>query len=700
MANNLYIASLEANSGKLVVTLGVMEILSRRIGKLGFFRTISPLPADEDSHIQLFAQRYNLQLTPEEMLGATHHEAKELVAAGKEKKLFRQLVTRFKQAEEKCDFILCEGPDITKLSDAFDYGISIRIARELGTPALYVTSGYQKSCKEIINDLEIGVKTFQRLSCPMLAIIVNRVRLEDMNEVEHNLARSTAKSTPAYLLPELESLSKPTINEITTNLNATYFSGNQQRIHRVVRNIKVAAMGPANFINFLEKDDLVITPGDRADIIFTTMSAIYSTNYPSAGGILLTGNITPSDSVKKLLDGFQEMVIPIYMVKEDTFTTAMSAAAVTGRITPDNERKIARALGMFETNVDTLELEEKIRLTPSDIVSPLMFEYSLFQRAKRAKKHIVLPEGDDERILQAAEILGLRDIVRITIIGEEEKIKTKAAALGLKLENIQIINHHTSKYREEFARTYFELRKHKGITLEMAIDTMSDVNYFATMMVYRKIADGMVSGATHTTANTIRPAFQIIRTRPDSLLVSSIFFMCMNTRVLVYGDCAINPNPDAQALADIAINSAQTASKFGIEPVIAMLSYSSGQSGTGEDVDKVRTAVQIAQEKRPDLEIDGPIQYDAAIDESVGRKKMPNSRVAGRATIFIFPDLNTGNNTYKAVQRASGAVAIGPILQGLKQPVNDLSRGCTVADIINTVAITAIQADKTSHNSE
>jgi phosphate acetyltransferase len=694
MAGNLYIASLEANSGKLVVTLGIMEMLSRRVGRLGFFRTISPLPAKDDTHVQLFSKRYSLSLEPSHMIGLTNEEVKGLIGAGKERKMFRELVNRFKQAEEQCDFLLCEGPDITHLSDAFDYDISIRIARELGTPSLYVSSGYNKSKKAIVNNVKVAKKTFSQLCCPLLAVIVNRVNRKIIDQVETALTAECGTSVQISLLPEMESLSKPTMGEIVESLQAKYFSGTVEGLHRTVRNIKVAAMEPANFLNFLAKDDLIITPGDRADIIFATTIAIASANYPSAVGIILSGGLEPAESVKKILSGLDDLAIPIYTVKSDTFHTAMDAAAVLGEIRAGNERKIARATGMFESHVDTGEMEEKIRLTPSSIVSPLMFEYSLFQRARQSRKHIVLPEGGDDRILQAAELLCLRDIVKLTILGDEGKIRTRASALGLRLAGVEFIDPHTSQLRDKFAGIYFKLRKHKRITIDMARDSMADVSYFGTMMVYTDMVDGMVSGVSHTTAHTIRPAFQIIRTLPDALIVSSVFFMCMATRVLVYGDCAINPNPNSEQLADIAINAADTAKQFGVEPVVAMLSYSSGSSGSGDDVEIVRGAVEIAKQRRPALELDGPIQYDAAIDADVARKKMPGSKVAGRATVFIFPDLNTGNNTYKAVQRASGAIAIGPILQGLKKPVNDLSRGCTVPDIINTVAITAIQAEK------
>lgn len=696
MVESLYIASLEANSGKLVITLGIMEMLSRRIDRLGFFRSISPVPAGEDRHIQLLSSRFHFSQQPHEMIGVTHDQARARIAAGEERRLFREIVANFKKAQGQCDFLLCEGPDITHLSDAFNYDISIRIARELGTPAIYVSSGFEKSVDELLENIQVAEKTFRHLQCPLLAVLVNRVNPVILDRAEEELRSHCQTDIPIDLLPEVESLGNPTMEEIVEELHGVWFSGPREGLKRGVRNIKVAAMGPANFLDYIEKDDLIITPGDRSDIILTTISAIASKNYPSPVGMLLSGNLIPAPSVVQLLEGIGELAIPIYRVAGDTYRTAMESAAVQGKMRPDYERKIAQALGMFEAHVDIPVLEEKIRVTASTTMSPLMFEYSLFERARQEHKHIVLPEGDDDRILQAAEILRLRDVVELTILGSESRLRARAASLGLKLENVSFIDPLTSSLHDEFTETFFELRKHKGITMDMASDTMRDVSYFGTMMVYKDMADGMVSGAAHTTAHTIRPAFQFIGTPPDVLLVSSVFLMCMQTRVLVYGDCAVNPNPDSEQLAEIAISSAKTAQLFGIEPVVAMLSYSSGVSGSGMDVDLVRKGVEIARRRRPDLMLDGPIQYDAAIDATVGRKKMPDSEVAGKATVFIFPDLNTGNNTYKAVQRSFGTVAIGPVLQGLKKPVNDLSRGCLVPDIINTVAITAIQAQEAS----
>jgi phosphate acetyltransferase len=369
-------------------------------------------------------------------------------------------------------------------------------------------------------------------------------------------------------------------------------------------------------------------------------------------------------------------------------------SSLEGTLVPENSRKIAAALGIMEARVNFAELHKHLSTSRPIRVTPLMFEYDLVQRAKGDRRHIVLPEGAEERILRAAEILLLREVVDLTLLGNPDEIRQKIGDLGLRLDRANIVDPLKSERRELYAETYYELRKHKGISQQMAFDVVSDVSYFGTMMVHHGEADGMVSGSIHTTQHTIRPAFEIIKTKPGCSIVSSVFFMCLVDRVLVFGDCAVNPDPRAEELADIAISSAETALMFGVEPRVAMLSYSTGESGKGSEVDKVREATQIAKGLRPDLKIEGPLQYDAAVDETVARLKAPGSDVAGHATVFIFPDLNTGNNTYKAVQRSANAVAVGPVLQGLNKPVNDLSRGCTVTDIVNTVAITAIQAQE------
>jgi phosphate acetyltransferase len=693
MADSLYIANLEKESGKLVVTLGFMELLSRRIERVGFFRPITPGDGTGDNDISLMKQRYNLGLEYEEMAGISHDSARALIAGGEERLLFREIVRKYSEVRKKCDFLLCEGPTIVSMSEAFDYDISIRIARELGTPTVHVANGRHCTTAEILENIKVAEKIYEQYQCPLLAIFVNRIDPDLLATVETEIRRiHQGKSYRIDLLPEMAGFSMPTMEEITASLGARHFSGPKTGLQRDVHSIKVAAMSPANFIDFIEEDDLIITPGDRPDIIFATLGAIASRNYPTPAGMLLSGNFVPSPSMVRLLEGIDDLALPIYLMPGDTYRAALRAGEIRGTLRPHNEQKIARALGVFESHVDTLGLEQQVIETESTTMSPLMFEYSLFQRARGDRKHIVLPEGSEERILRAAEILRSREVVDLTLLGEEKSIRNRAATLGLKLQDVAIIDPKTSPLRDEFIENFFQLRRHKGFTRDYARDAINDVSYFGTMMVATGKADGMVSGAVHTTQHTIRPAFQIIRTRPDVLVVSSVFFMCLDTRVLVYGDCAVNPNPNSEELAEIAIRSAETAAMFHIEPIVAMLSYSSGTSGQGEDVERVRRAVLLARQRRPDLKIDGPIQYDAAIDVSVAQEKMPGSEVAGRASVFIFPDLNTGNNTYKAVQRSSGAVAIGPILQGLNKPVNDLSRGCLVPDIVNTVAITAIQA--------
>jgi phosphate acetyltransferase len=427
-------------------------------------------------------------------------------------------------------------------------------------------------------------------------------------------------------------------------------------------------------------------------VIAGTLLARSASTFDNIAALMLTGGFPLHPNIERLLDGLGELNLPILSVASDTWTTAQRVAAVPAIMRPGNQRKIETALGVFEQHVDTAVLEERIEVARTARVTPLMFEYELLQRARADRKRIVLPEGEDERILRATEVLLRRNVVDLTLLGDLDIVRAKADSLGVDLGPVQLLDPGEAELAEDFAQEYLQLRAHKGITLEFARESMLDVSYFGTMLVHRGLADGMVSGAAHTTQHTIRPSFEIIKTKPGVSIVSSVFFMALSDRVLVYGDCAVNPEPDAEGLADIAISSAETAAAFGIEPKIAMLSYSTGESGKGRAVERVREATALVRARRPDLEVEGPIQYDAAIDAGVGAAKLPGSTVAGHATVFIFPDLNTGNNTYKAVQRSSGAVAIGPVLQGLNKPVNDLSRGCLVDDIVNTVTITAVQA--------
>jgi phosphate acetyltransferase len=617
-----------------------------------------------------------------------------MIAEGQYNELLKSIVSKYKELESTCPFVLCEGTDYTGVSSAFEFDFNADVANNLGAPVLVVVSGFGKSTDEVVDSVRVARESFGGHGCTLAATVINRVEAEKVESIAAEVRGLKAEGEPIHLLPEEPTLAKPTVGEIARALNAKILEGEPNELNREVLDFKVAAMNLPNFLDYVVEGALVITPGDRSDVILGSLATTFSETYPNIAGLLLTGGLIPEPQVLRLIEGAKKTVTPIISVDTDTYTTAMHVSAVPAVITPDNERKIAAALGLFESRVDLEELGDRITGVRSVRVTPIMFEYQLIERAKSKRQHIVLPEGEEERILRASEVLLRRQVCDLTLLGDEKLIQQNTASLGLNLKGVNIVDPVQCEWLADFAKTYYELRKHKGISEEMAADAMTDVSYFGTMMVHKGIADGMVSGAVHTTAHTIRPGFEIIKTKPGCSIVSSVFLMCLADRVLVYGDCAVNPNPNAEQLADIAISSAETASMFGIEPRIAMLSYSTGESGKGEAVESVRTATVIAKERRPDLKIEGPIQYDAAVDASVARTKLPESEVAGQATVFIFPDLNTGNNTYKAVQRSANAVAIGPVLQGLNKPVNDLSRGALVADIVNTVAITAIQAQE------
>jgi phosphate acetyltransferase len=453
-------------------------------------------------------------------------------------------------------------------------------------------------------------------------------------------------------------------------------------------------MSLPNVLDRLTEGVTVIAPGDRtAGLVPGLLAAHEAANFPSLSGVVLTGGFSLPDSVRRLLEGVASP-LPIVVTKADTLPTALHLSAVRGEITPTATSKIQTALGMFSSSVDTSALLDRLNVTRSVAVTPLMFQAQLIERARSDRRTIVLPEGNDDRILRAADIVARRGAADLVVLGAEDAVRARAAALGLDLAAVRIVDPSDPELIEEFAAEYTRIRAHKGMTLDRARDVVHDVSYFGTLMVNSGRADGMVSGAVHTTAHTIRPAFEIIKTQPGVSIVSSVFFMLLADRVLVYGDCAVNPDPDATQLADIAVSSAATAARFGVDPVVAMLSYSTGESGSGRDVDKVREAAALAQAKAAGIPVEGPMQYDAAADPDVAALKMPGSAVAGHATVFVVPDLNTGNNLYKAVQRSAGAVAVGPVLQGLRKPVNDLSRGALVQDIVNTVVITAIQAQE------
>ncbi len=693
MANSLYIAGIEPGSGKSLAALGIMEMLSRRVRQIGYFRPLILSKDKPDNNIELFRRRYDLAAAYDDMYACAHDEAQKMAAEGSIEQLLKRIVKQYKQLEGQNKFVVCEGTDFSGVSSAFEFEFNAEVAVNLGSPVLLLVNGRAKSTDAITGVVDLAHEAFEDKGCSIAATIVNRVAPEQRETVAARFADRAGETGPVFVLPEIDVLGKPTVKEIAEALQAEIIQGTPEGLFRTVQDFKVAAMNLPYFLDHAGDGDLVIVPGDRADVILASMAAAVSDTASNVAGLLLTGNQAPAPQVVRLVEGFRTSPsIPVISVAANTFTAAMQASKVLPVVTPGDDRKIAAALGGFEAHVDLKQLEERIQVVRSARVTPIMFEYALIARAKADRRHIVLPEGEEERILQAAEILLQRGVVDLTLLGDAEAIQTKIGQLGLHLEGVNIIDPATAEQRKAFAATYYEMRKHKGVSEEMAMDTVADVSYFGTLMVEAGQADGMVSGAVHTTGDTIRPALQIIKTPPGASLVSSVFLMCLADRVLVYGDCAVNPNPNAEQLAEIAISSAATAQAFGVAPRVAMCSYSTGASGKGEDVDKVREATAIAREKAPELKIEGPIQYDAAVDAGVAKTKLPDSEVAGQATVFIFPDLNTGNNLYKAVQRSANAVAIGPVLQGLNKPVNDLSRGCKITDIFNTVAITAVQA--------
>lgn len=690
---SLYISSLAPAAGSLIVAMGIMELLKSRLGRVAFFRPVILDGSGADKDINFMLEYYALGMEYKDAYGYTVHEVESLIAENKFNHVLENLIDKLKILESQYDFVLIEGLNQSNFSQALDFDINLSIAKNLSSPFIGVLKGKNKSVKEVMDEILIEAEAIKGAGCQHFATFVNRLGEDEAEELKALSKQDALQCAPLYFLPEVPELDTPTVAEIKKALGCMHIYGEEKDLRRVVKQSKIAAMKLDNFLEYIEDGDLVITSGDRSDIIVGCLSTVFSNNYPNISGILLTAGMMPHKSINKLVAGFKDLSIPILSVEDGTFNTAVNVAKVPATITPQSVRKIALAMGLFSSNVNITEIEKCIDTeSATSAITPIMFEYALFERARRDRKKIVLPESNDERILRATEILLRRDVADIILLGVEEDVRQKSASLGLDISKATIIDPLTSPLMDEFVNSFYEMRKAKGLALDVARDSMMMKNYFGTMMVYLGHADGMVSGAIHTTQETIRPALQIIKTKPGISIVSSLFFMCLDTRVLVYGDCAVNQDPNAEELAQIAISSADTAKMFGIEPKIAMLSYSTGDSGKGEEVEKVRLATKIVKETRPDLLVEGPIQYDAAIDPSVAKTKLPNSQVAGKATIFIFPDLNTGNNTYKAVQRSSGAVAIGPVLQGLRKPVNDLSRGCLVPDIVNTVAITAIQA--------
>jgi len=683
-ASSIYIAATEGDTGKSAIALGILHRLAATVARVGVFRPITRVGGeDRDYILDLLLAQTTASLPYERCIGVTYQQLHSDRDAA-----IDEIVERYHAMASECDAVVIVGSDYTDVASPAELNVNARIAVNLGAPVLLVVRAKGRTTEQVADVAEVCLAELAAQRAHTAAVVANRCEPSQLGAVAEAL-RAFAPQT--YVLPDEPLLAAPTVADLQQAVNGTLVSGDTALMGREVMGVVVAGMTAEHVLERLSDAVVVITPGDRSDVVLAVASAHGAEGFPSLSCMILNGGFQLHLSIAALVSGLR-LRLPIIATVLGTFETAGAVAAIRGRVTVDSQRKIDIALELMEHHVDLGDLLAQLAIPIPRVTTPQMFTYQLRERARSDRKHIVLAEGDDDRILKSAGRVLQRGIADLTILGDELQVRLRATELGVDLADAAVIDPRTSELCDQFADQYAELRKHKGVTVEQAREIMHDVSYFGTMLVYNSHVDGMVSGVAHTTAHTVRPAFEIIGTAPDISIVSSIFLMCLPDRVLAYGDCAIVRDPTVDQLADIAISSAHTAAQFGIEPRVAMLSYSTGESGTGADVDKVREATALVRTRAPQLLVEGPIQYDAAVEPSVAATKMRDSALAGQATVLIFPDLNTGNNTYKAVQRSAGAIAIGPVLQGLNKPVNDLSRGARVEDIVNTVAITAIQA--------
>ncbi|WP_298229633.1 phosphate acetyltransferase [Gryllotalpicola sp.] len=703
---SIYVASAEGSTGKSTVAFGVLRALTRQVQRVGVFRPIARSSDGQDYVVQLLIENQTAGLTYDEVIGITYDDVQ-----GDPDVALGRIIERYKAVEAKCDAVVVVGSDYTGVSAPTELGFNARIAANLGAPVLLVLGGRvagiagdevmgarpPRSPAQVKQLAESTIAELHAEHAALLGVVVNRADPDAVLQIDQALSGLPGRvdgQTPVFVIPEDPLLVAPTVSAVIDAVDGELVFGDPALCEREALGIVVAGMSMEHMLPRLIEGAVVVVPGDRAEVLLAVLAANESGAFASSAAVVLNGGFALDESVKRLIDAMHP-TMPIISTVYGTYETTVRINRAQNRLAGESKRKEERAIALFDRNVNHIALFDALDVEASPVVTPLMFEYGLAERARSVTKHIVLPEGGEDRILRAAAIVLARGIADLTILGDEQSVRARARSLGLHLDQARVVSTSDPTLHRLFGEKYAELRAKKGVTLDQALDIVTDVAYFGTMMVYFGMADGMVSGAVHTTAHTLRPAFEIIKTKPGVSIASSVFLMALADRVLVYGDCAVVPDPTAEQLADIAISAAATAQQFGIEPRVAMLSYSTGDSGRGADVDKVKAATELVHERAPELLVDGPLQYDAAADAVTAAAKAPGSRVAGRATVFIFPDLNTGNNTYKAVQRSAGAVAIGPVLQGLKKPVNDLSRGALVEDIVNTIAITAIQAQST-----
>ena len=682
MTKSVYVSGAERQVSKSSIALGVLELFSSRVKRVSVFRPLVH-SLEHDIVAEALLSATTTRQTLESALGVTYEQnALDPQAA------MDTVVAKYTELANKSDVVVVIGSDYTDIESARELEHNAQFAKNLNAPVLFVTSAKDRTVDEVLRLTEAAIAGFEAQHNNVIGIIGTYAE-EDMKDELADELRAV-RDVPVSVVPRNPIMSAPNVQQQFEAVGAEFWRGKEALLQGEALHTIVGAMTLPNLLPHLQRESTVVLPADHLELVPGLIMAHRSPEYGPLASLILTGGFEIPESIQRLFAD-ANIDLPIGITKRDTFTTASKLQRVHSFST-SSARKIETARNLFANHVDGEKLLEAIELQRAEIPTPTMFEHQLMDMARSNRRRIVLPEATDDRILTAVDIVLTRGVADVVLLGDAGAISRRASALGLNLSAAEIVNPNDPELIEKFAAEYAKLRAHKGVTLEQAREKLQDLSYFGTMMVHMGMADGMVSGAVNTTANTIRPSLEFIKTRPGVSVVSGSFLMCMADRVLVYADCAVNPDPTPDQLADIAISSAETAELFGIEPRIAMLSYSTGDSGAGEDVDKVREATQLVRERAPELKVDGPMQFDAAVDHVVAEKKMPGSEVAGRATVFIFPDLNTGNNTYKAVQRHSGAVAVGPLLQGLNKPVNDLSRGALVDDIVSTIMMTAVQA--------
>ncbi len=704
MPKSIFLTATQRGSGKSSVALGLTALLERTMGNVGYFKPVGRRPdGGADPDVLLMKKTFALEAAEEEIQLFTMDDVAESLADGTNDQLLEQVMDGYDRIESSVDFVVCEGTDYFGAMAAFESNVNAEISKNLGSPILLVAngmdsaSGENREVAEVVDHICMIKESFDELGCEFFGVIINKCAVDGLDEFQAHAQKALADHDIRLMgaIPRSDMLEKVRLEEVVAQIGAEVVAG-EERMNQVAQKVEIAAMGLDNVLRRVGKGALVVAPGDRGAVLLGMASAYVSPTIPAPAGVILTGDLEPPRHVMNLVLDLTGGIMPIMKVKTNTYETALNIAAVQPRIESHQRMRIEVAKGLVDRHVNAEPILTAAAVDPGvRKVTPRMFLHHIMDKARHDRKHIVLPEGHDDRVLRAAAVLLEREVVDLTILGKEPIVRKRLDQLSPKGDLVTVIDPDLSEWREPFTKRYMELRgPKKSPSWDISYDLMADVSYFGTMMVHEGRADGMVSGAAHTTAHTLRPALEFIKVREGVRIASSVFFMCLPDSVLVYGDCAVNPNPTAEELADIAIASAETARAFGVDPFVAMLSYSTGESGTGSDVEKVRKATALVREYDPNLPVDGPIQYDAAVDADVGKAKLPGSRVAGAATVFIFPDLNSGNNTYKAVQRSARAIAVGPVMQGLRKPVNDLSRGTTVRDIVNTVAITAVQAQR------